>query len=290
MERRTRLTRSAPGRLRVNGVTLSGAMQGRGAPVVFVHGSNSDHRVWEPQRAPISREFRYVACDQRYFGIDPWPDDGAAFSAQTQIDDLAGILRELDFGPAHLVGWSMSADAVLGVALEHPALVRGAFLHEPSLRGFELDVEQAMQVREDFRAAIAPASAALRGGEPRTAVRMFMDGVNGLTGTFDALPGWLQGMAADNARTLPLQFAAPPPPRITCQDLRAIEIPVVITCGELTRTCYRTVAGAVAQCLRRGRLSWIPGARHLWPAQQPADYTAWLLDFLRGVVRQDTDD
>ena len=285
MELSAWLTRSGMARLHVNGVTLNGAMQGRGAPVVFVHGSGSDHRVWEPQRAAISREFHFVACDQRYFGTGPWPDDGAAFSPRTQIDDLAAIVRALDAGPAHLVGWSMSADAVLGVALEHPALVRSAFLHEPSLRGFELDADEAARVREDFRAAIAPASAALRGGELEAAVRLFLDGVNGLSGAFDALPGWLQRMSTDNARTLPLQLAAPPPPRITSRDLQALEIPVAITCGEQTRNCYRTLARAAVRCLRHARLIEIPGARHLWPAQQPADFSARLLDFLREVTR-----
>ena len=39
--------------LRVNGVELSYVDQGTGAPVVFVHGSFSDFRIWERQRPAV---------------------------------------------------------------------------------------------------------------------------------------------------------------------------------------------------------------------------------------------
>ena len=267
--------------MHVNGTALVYAMQGRGTPVVFVHGSNSDHRLWEPQRAAVARHFRYIAYDQRYFGTARWPDSGTGFSPQAQIDDLANLLGALDSGPAHLVGWSMSADAILGVAMRHPGLVRSVFLHEPSLRGLALDPERDRRVRADFHSAISPALAVLHGGDPAAAVRMFMDGVNNQAGSFDAMPDWLQRMATDNARTLPLQFAAPPPPSISCGDLHELDIPVAITCGEQTRACYRIVAGAASQCLRHARLITIPGARHLWPVQAPAAFNVALLGFLR---------
>lgn len=267
--------------IQVDGATLVYMAQGRGVPVVFVHGSNSDHRLWEPQREAVARHFRYIAYDQRYFGTTHWSDDGASFSPQVQIDDLAALLGALAAGPAHLVGWSMSADAVLGVAIRHPGLVRSVFLHEPSLRGLVLDSERSKRVRADFRSAIAPALSAMCDGDLAASVRMFMDGVNDQTGTFDSLPDWLQRMAADNARTLPLQFAASPSPGISCRDLYELDIPVTITCGEQTRACYRIVAGAASQCLRHARLIMIPGARHLWPVQAPAAFNAALLDFLR---------
>lgn len=266
--------------VRVNGTTLACMAQGRGAPVVFVHGASSDHRLWEPQRTAIARHFRYIAYDQRYFGTAQWPDGGAGFSPQVQIDDLVALLGALAAGPAHLVGWSMSADAILGAAMRHPRLVRSVFLHEPSLRGLVLDPERDQRVRADFRSAIAPALPAMRGGDLAAAVRMFMDGVNDQPGTFDALPDRLRRMAAENARTLPLQFATPPL-RISCRDLYELDIPVTITCGDRTRPCYRIVAGATSQCLRHARLITVPGAGHLWPVQAPAAFNIALLDFLR---------
>jgi hypothetical protein len=60
----------------VNGVTLPYLDQGQGAPVVFVHGAFSDHRIWDAQREAIAKRYRYIALDQRYFGKNPWPKTG----------------------------------------------------------------------------------------------------------------------------------------------------------------------------------------------------------------------
>jgi pimeloyl-ACP methyl ester carboxylesterase len=259
--------------------SLAQRMHGQGAPVVFVHGSNSDHRVWEPQRKAVARHFRYVACDQRYFGRGDWADDGCGFSVQRQIDDLIGLLETLDGGPAHLVGWSSSGDAILGVAMRQAQRVRSVLLHEPTLRGLDLPEPSGEQVRTDFRSMIAPALRAMADGDLASAVRCFMDGVNDQVGTFDALPPWLRRMAAENARTLPLQFAAAPPPRIRRADLRELDVPVTITCGEQTRACFRIVAEVASQNLRNGRLLVIPQARHLWPVQAPHAFNAALMKF-----------
>ena len=93
-------------------------------PVVFVHGAISDHRTWDAQRDPTSRNYRY-AFDQRYFGPAPWPDEGKALSVATHANDLAAFLRPLDVGPVHLVGWSYGANVALVLVVQHPALVSG---------------------------------------------------------------------------------------------------------------------------------------------------------------------
>jgi hypothetical protein len=64
----------------VNGTSLAYVEQGQGTPVVFVHGAISDYRTWERQREAFPRRYRYIALSQRYFGTDPWPDNGAKFS------------------------------------------------------------------------------------------------------------------------------------------------------------------------------------------------------------------
>jgi hypothetical protein len=60
----------------VNGVRLTYIEQGSGEPVVFVHGAVGDLRAWEPVREEIALKHRFIAYTQRYFGTDPWRDDG----------------------------------------------------------------------------------------------------------------------------------------------------------------------------------------------------------------------
>ena len=75
----------------INGVRLQYVEQGSGEPMVFVHGAPSDLRTWEPVREGIANKYRFIAYTQRYFGTEPWPDDGKNFSIPTLADDLAGL-------------------------------------------------------------------------------------------------------------------------------------------------------------------------------------------------------
>src|SRR4029434_1137617 len=51
--------------LHVHGVDLPYLDQGTGAPVVFVHGSFSDLRFWEPQRQAVAQQYRFIALDRK---------------------------------------------------------------------------------------------------------------------------------------------------------------------------------------------------------------------------------
>ena len=93
----------------VNGTTIRYWEQGRGVPVIFVHGAISDHRYWEPQREAIATHYRFIAIDRRYFGTAPWPDKGGLRSQATDVADLAAFIRELKSGSVFLVGVSGGA-------------------------------------------------------------------------------------------------------------------------------------------------------------------------------------
>jgi pimeloyl-ACP methyl ester carboxylesterase len=84
----------------------------------------------------------------------------------------------------------------------------------------------------------------------------------------------------DNARTMPLLLAQSTPPVITCDDLRALTVPVCVAHGELTRPVFSVVSRAAARCIEGGRHRVIPGANHMWPDEDAAGFSAAALDFL----------
>jgi pimeloyl-ACP methyl ester carboxylesterase len=87
-------------------------------------------------------------------------------------------------------------------------------------------------------------------------------------------------MQLENARTLALMFAAPPPPKITCEQLAQIKVPVAVVRGELTRPYFRIIADATSRCIPGSKRIVVPGARHLWPGQEPAAFSAAVRSFL----------
>ena len=272
---------SAVKRMSVNGADLVYLEQGQGAPVVFVHGAFSDHRAWEGQREAVAQRYRYIAPTQRYFGTAPWPDSGEKYSLATHADDLAVFIRDLRTGPVHVVGWSYGGAIALALAVQHPELVKSLFLHEPSLATFVTDAADVKAAGEDRRDMTAPAAGASKAGDTAGAVRLFFDGVNGQPGIFETLPPAAQSMFLDNARTIPLLFAAPPPPAISCAQLGQITVPVAIAKGELTRVSYRILADTASRCIPGSRLVIVSQGRHAAPAVIPAVFNEALLGFLK---------
>lgn len=264
----------------VNGVTLRYLEQGTGAPVIFVHGAIADHRTWDAQRDPTARKYHYIALDQRYFGTAAWPDDGKHFSVTTHANDLAAFLRQLDVGPAHLVGWSYGADVVLVLAVQHPELVRSQLLYEPSMATFVTDPTDLKTIAEGANTMFAGGIAAVQAKDEAGAVRALLDGVDALPGTFEAYPRGPKDVALANARTLPLQFAAFPPPSITCAQLGAIKAPTAVVRGEMTPPFFRIIADTASRCIPGSLLIVAPNTRHLWPVQVPAAFNQTLLEFL----------
>ena len=254
--------------------------QGAGPPVVLVHGSNTDHRIWAPHAQRIGPRVRVLAPTQRYFGTSPWPDDGKNFSIGTHADDLADFVRALRLEPVSLVGWSYGAAVCLMMAVQQSELVQRLILYEPAIASFVHAPADAQAAAADRLAMTAPARARIDEGDVSVAVRLFMDGVNDRHGSFDSLPHNVQQIMRENSRTLPLLFAAPPP-ALSCDDLKRLGgTPVVVARGDATRTFYNIAAEWAAACIPASTLVVVPNARHLLPVEDDTRFTALILDLL----------
>jgi pimeloyl-ACP methyl ester carboxylesterase len=262
----------------VNGVSLSYVDQGSGAPIVFVHPALADLRVWDTLRPSVAKTHRFVAYDQRYFGTAAWPDKGERFAKATQVEDLTAFIRGLGAGPVHLVGWSMSADTVLLVAMRNPELVRTIFSYEPG--GIEVtDSGKAKLVGDDAGAAFGPVGAAIKAGDEAVAAKTLVDGVENKPGSFDAAPPVNRQIILDNARTLAPMFGSQSPP-ITCRQLSQIKVPVAIAKGAQTRPFFAISADTAADCIPGVQRVVGPGVRHMWPVNDPKSFGLAVLNFV----------
>jgi len=267
--------------MNINGVSLSYIEQGKGAPVIFVHGAFSDYRVWEPQREAIADRFRFIAFTQRYFGTSKWSDSGEQYSQVTHAADLAEFIRKLDAGPVYIVGRSYGATVAIRMALQHPELVRGVIAQEPVI-AFAVAMSSPVNknVIKKERSGLASARSAAKKGDIPAATRLFADWTNGQPGGFDALPSKTRSLHLDNGRTIALHFSAPLPPKITCTDLAELKSPLAITTGELTRPFFKILAQSAHDCVPGSQVIKIPDARHAATAQNPKAFNNALLNFL----------
>jgi pimeloyl-ACP methyl ester carboxylesterase len=261
-------------------IELSYEDDGDGPPVVFVHGSISDSRNWNQHRGMITAQFRMIALTQRYFGLSPWSDDGRNFSIQTHADDLAGFISALRLGPVAIVGHSYGGSVSLAMTVRHPELVDRLFLYESSQSTFVDKSDDFSRATTEYLDVLRAGQAALDRGGTDAAVEILMDGVNGRAGEFQQLPHSVRFMMQQNGRTLPLVFAMPPPPPVSCDDLARLNFPVSFVVGQDTRMFYKMVSKAASRCLPGSKFIEVPNARHLWPAQNPIAFSRLVLDFL----------
>jgi pimeloyl-ACP methyl ester carboxylesterase len=264
----------------VNNVKLTYLEQGRGEPVVFVHGAMSDFRAWEPQREAFAQHYRYIALTQRYFGAAVWTDNGEKFSLATHVDDLAAFIGALNSGPVHLVGWSYGGGIALALTVQHPELVSSLFLFEPSPTTVVTDPVETKVLGEDAKAMVFPAAAACKSGNTFEAARQLFDGVSARPGAFDKLPAEKRALILENARSIPLQFGATANTPLSCAQLGQIKVPVAIVKGELTRPYFVVLADTASRCIPGSRSISIPKGGHLAPAEEPESFNKALLGFL----------
>jgi pimeloyl-ACP methyl ester carboxylesterase len=269
-----------PKTLSLDGFELEFAEQGVGVPVVFVHGSNSDFRIWNDHRDAIASHCRMITITQRYFGVRPRTDDGEKFGQRHHAEDLAAFIRHLDVGPVILVGWSYGGGVCLAMTSENPDLVQRMFLFEPSVPSIVSDPADIAVLRSDGREMAGTAVAFAKSGKFAASLRAFMDGVDGQVGSFDRLPESVRKVMLENARMLPLLFATSTETSVTPRALEQLSLPVVIACGGSTRRYFEIMARCCHELLPNSELKIAEGGRHLWPLENPGSFSDMVLEFL----------
>lgn len=95
-----------------------------GSPaVLLLHGLGANGSMWTLQFDDlIAAGLRPIAPDLPGFGDSPY--DGRGWNFRRVAGELTGLLRELDTGPAHVVGLSMGGVIAQQFAFDSPELAR----------------------------------------------------------------------------------------------------------------------------------------------------------------------
>jgi pimeloyl-ACP methyl ester carboxylesterase len=96
----------------IRGVAMRHHRQGRGSPIVLVHGIGSRRQVWAPVLEPLAAAHEVIAVDLPGFGETRW--DGVPGSVPHLADRVAAFLTAEGIGRPVIGGSSLGG----GVALE----------------------------------------------------------------------------------------------------------------------------------------------------------------------------
>ena len=261
--------------VRVNGVDLEYEEAGAGVPVVFSHGGSSDLRYWEPQREVFAERYRFVAFSRRFHGSGASRAKGDG-SAGAHVEDLVEIVRRLEAGPVHLVGFSTSL--ALRAALREPSLLRSLTIIEPNVPWLLEGDPAGEDVLAWWRHENERVNRDAADDEERAARLWFELVDNRGPGTFDAQPADFRRMWLDNFRTT--RRAGAPADPLTCAKLSAIATPTLAIGAEFGMPYSRRIVDALTACIPGCRRVVVPGATHFMSYQEPAVFNEVVLDFL----------
>jgi pimeloyl-ACP methyl ester carboxylesterase len=108
-----------------NGVTLEVVDEGRGEPVLLLHGFPDSAALWRHQiPALVEAGYRVIAPDLRGFGESDRPADPAAYAMPVLIADVLGLLKALDVERAAVVGHDWGAGLAWSLAMAAPQVVQ----------------------------------------------------------------------------------------------------------------------------------------------------------------------
>jgi pimeloyl-ACP methyl ester carboxylesterase len=253
---------------------------GNGPPLVCVHGSLCDFRIWSSVLGPLTRKHRVIAPSLRHFFPDHWDGVGETYSTAQHIDDVIAFIEKLDTRPVDLMGHSRGGNICFRVAQWRPDLLRKLILAEP---GGELDATLDPAYTpgpSPLAARIAASAEAIAKGDIDDGLQIFLDALEG-PGAWRRLPAAPKQLLRDNATTLIGQMRDQRPP-LSKADAEAIRTPTLFIGGANTKGTFPQVLHALAANIKGARTELIPNATHPMFEQAPLAFCNIVLAFLAG--------
>jgi pimeloyl-ACP methyl ester carboxylesterase len=250
---------------------------GDGPPVVLLHGLACGKRMWFHQTLALRNRCRVIAYDQRGHGLSDAPAVATDYSAGHLARDLVGVLDALKIERAAIVGFSLGGGPALALAASKPERVSrlvladvGAGADDPvktewmARRWVKLIGQGAVDelvcdmLRSELFKVYARRNARRR---EHMAALIRATPINGLRFTLSEVLAKRKSLF-----------------RLTGL-LKSVRVPTLVVVGQYNYVCSKA-ARLLAQTIPNASLKIIEDSGHMSPLEQPAAFSAALMEFL----------
>lgn len=246
-------------------VVISYSDEGRGKPLLLIHGHTFDRRIWDDVVAPlVAAGRRVLRPDLRGHGRSSCPDRG--FHHRDHAADMVAVLEHAGATPAAVVGYSIGGAIALEMALEHPRATASLVLVDPVLPDRPFEPEFFANLKEVARTIRAD-------GVEAAMVGPWLDGP--LLRPSYRTPG-VRERVREIVRDFPgADYVARERDRVerdwtVPERLPEIEVETVVVSAERTLPGFRAWADEIAASIPHARHEVVEGVGHLLPVEDPA--------------------
>ncbi len=255
------------GYVQVEGGRLYYERAGEGFPVVLIHGSLWDCRIWDDQFEAFAEHHDVVRYDLRGYGRSDPPK-----ATYSDARDLRSLLGELGIERGAIVGSSTGGQLAVDFALEHADVVDAVVLVAPVLSGYAWEDAGIELLVSEVEKAIAEGD--LAGA---------MDIELAVWAPMRADPeidARIRRIAMDNLHLLRRSdtFAETPPP--AAPRLPELQAATLIVVGDRDLSEVQAIADLIEERVPGAHKHVIAGADLLVNVRKPERFNRLVLDFL----------
>lgn len=248
---------------------------GFGRPLVLLHAFPLDSRMWDPVREALAEQARVITPDQRGLGRTPLGD--AEPSLELVARDVLALLDELGLDRVVLGGCSMGGYVAMALLRLAPERVSGLVLADtkavadtPEQRANRLSMVDRIAA-EGVEWLPGTVIEGLLGQYTHAERPKVVAAVRKLIAAQSAEGvAWAQRAMADRPDSTAL--------------LAGVDVPTLVITGREDALIPPALAGAMAGLTSSARLVQLPRCGHLPPLEDPAAFSAAVLEFLRSTA------
>ncbi len=111
----------------IDGATIHYADEGQGEPIVLVHGTFGNLRMWSDWVNALGGHYRVIRFDRPPYGLSG-PDPKGLYGAVREAEIIEGLTAKLGLEKFYLVATSSGGGSVTQYAAKHPEQVKGLVL------------------------------------------------------------------------------------------------------------------------------------------------------------------
>lgn len=262
--------------VKVNNVTISYKVTGKGEPILLVHGHPFDHTMWDPQTKSLSKLYQVITPDVRGYGKSGLPKS-AATRFEDYATDLLALMDTLGIDSFHLSGLSQGGQIIMEIFRQAPSRIKSLIFADTFA---SLDTPEVKQGRYD------------------TADRLEKEGMD--TYSDEVIykmikPEHVASQPTVAAHIIKMMKATPPKGAATALRARAeridylkdvlptINIPTLVIVGRQDEFTPVAKAEELQQSLQNCKLVIIEDAGHMPNLEHPEEFNNAVLDFLDGI-------